>query len=230
MHKRFLTLLVLSLLLALGLAACGDPTATPRSVAPAAQPTATSDHSGHGGTTTTAAAGHSGHSAGTTDEMTAALKPLGGTEFEVKFMQYMIAHHQMAVDMAKMGQSRTQRAELQKLFGEVVTAQEREIKEMTGWLASWHSAKPLPATDHNAVPGMMPMMKDMEKLTPLKGADFDREFIRQMIDHHQMAVNMSALLPDKTKRAELLKLGQDIVRTQTAEIEQMKGWQAAWFK
>lgn len=230
MHKRFLTLLIVSLVLALGLAACGDPTATPRAQAPAAQPTTTNTHGGHGAMATTAAAGHGGHSMGMTDEMTAALKPLSGNEFEVKFMQYMIAHHQMAVDMAKMGQNRTQRAEMQKLFGEVVSAQEREIKEMSVWLASWHNAKPIPATDHNAVPGMMPMMKDMEKLTPLKGVDFDREFIRQMIDHHQMAVNMSGLLPDKTKRPELLKLGQDVVRTQTAEIEQMKAWQAAWFK
>ncbi len=39
---------------------------------------------------------------------------------------------------------------------------------------------------------------------------------------------MANLLPSKTQRSELVKLGQNIVKTQTAEIEQMKGWQKVW--
>jgi len=40
---------------------------------------------------------------------------------------------------------------------------------------------------------------------------------------------MANLIPAKTQRAELLKLGQDIIKAQTGEIAQMQGWQKAWF-
>ena len=51
-----------------------------------------------------------------------------------------------------------------------------------------------------------------------------------MTSHYQEAVNMATLLPTKTQRPELLKLGQNSVASQSAEIQQMKGWQQAWFK
>lgn len=68
----------------------------------------------------------------------------------------------------------------------------------------------------------------MDKLKSAKDADFDKQFLMEMISHHQQAVNMANLLPSKTQRSELVKLGQNIVKTQTAEIEQMKGWQKVW--
>jgi hypothetical protein len=39
---------------------------------------------------------------------------------------------------------------------------------------------------------------------------------------YQEAVNMADLLPTKTQRTELLKLSQNVVASQSAEIQQMK--------
>ena len=50
-----------------------------------------------------------------------------------------------------------------------------------------------------------------------------------MIVHHEGAVDMAEMLLQKTKRPELVKLGNDIINAQTSEIEMMKEWRQVWF-
>jgi len=57
----------------------------------------------------------------------------------------------------------------------------------------------------------------------------DRHFIEKMIPHHQAAIDMGKLALKKTKRPEIKKLAQDIIATQTVEIETMKKWYKEWF-
>src|SRR5258708_12567663 len=48
----------------------------------------------------------------TSDPMTDSLKTMSGKEFEIKFMQYMIVHHQFAIQMAQLVATHTNRPEL----------------------------------------------------------------------------------------------------------------------
>ncbi|GHO84734.1 hypothetical protein KSZ_27400 [Dictyobacter formicarum] len=162
------------------------------------------------------------------DPMTDSLKDLTGKAFEVKFMQEMIVHHQAAVDMAKLVPTHTKRPELNTLATNIITAQTKEIGQMTTWLDQWYKEKPV--TDAMSVPGMMDMMGGMDQLKAAKDADFDKQFTTMMIQHHQQGVNMANLIPSKTQRPELTQLGQNIIKTQSAEIQEMKNWQQAWFK
>ncbi len=61
-------------------------------------------------------------------------------------------------------------------------------------------------------------------LRPLKGKEFEIMFLKDMIHHHQTAVDMAELATRNTKRAELNKMGRDIISAQKAEIDQMTGW------
>jgi len=61
-------------------------------------------------------------------------------------------------------------------------------------------------------------------LRPLKGKEFEVMFLKDMIHHHQSAVDMTELAISNTKRAELNKMGKDIIAAQKAEIDQMTGW------
>lgn len=61
-------------------------------------------------------------------------------------------------------------------------------------------------------------------LRPLKGKEFEVMFLKHMIHHHQSAVDMAELATSNTKRAELNKMGRDIISAQKAEIDQMTGW------
>jgi uncharacterized protein (DUF305 family) len=52
--------------------------------------------------------------------------------------------------------------------------------------------------------------------------DADLEFLRGMVPHHEEAVEMARLVPDRTDRPELNELAEDIIAAQEAEIAQME--------
>ena len=74
---------------------------------------------------------------------------------------------------------------------------------------------------------MSSMTADMQGKT---GDALDEIFLKDMIVHHQGAVDMAKILAAGTKRPELQKMANDIITVQTKEIEMMKRWQAQWFK
>ncbi len=80
-----------------------------------------------------------------------------------------------------------------------------------------------PSGMHGAMNGMM---MSLEGKT---GDALDVAFLDEMIVHHEGAIEMAQTLLRGTKRPELIKLGNDIITAQTAEIEMMKGWRTTWF-
>ena len=77
---------------------------------------------------------------------------------------------------------------------------------------------------------MSSMMTDMSaSLKGKTGDELDKAFLEAMIVHHQGAVDMAKELQKGTKRPELLKMADDIITAQTAEIEMMQKWLNEWF-
>ncbi len=60
-------------------------------------------------------------------------------------------------------------------------------------------------------------------------ANFDLRFIDAMTPHHQGAVEMANVAQQKSKRPEIKKLADDIIKSQNQEITQMKQWRQAWY-
>lgn len=52
----------------------------------------------------------------------------------------------------------------------------------------------------------------------------DVSFVRDMIEHHEMAVEMSSKQTDKGKNEEIIALAKQIAKAQKGEISQMKKW------
>ncbi|MGW2181335.1 DUF305 domain-containing protein [Streptomyces sp. NPDC001732] len=77
---------------------------------------------------------HGSHGAGMpgmmSDKDMSDLKAAAGKDFDKKFAQLMIAHHQGAVTMARDEQKKGDNAEAKKLAEAVVTAQTAEIEQM----------------------------------------------------------------------------------------------------
>ncbi len=67
-------------------------------------------------------------------------------------------------------------------------------------------------------------------LEPLKGAEFEQNFLQQMIQHHRSALEMAKMVADHTQRAELRQFAKKIISAQTQEIGQMTKWLADWYK
>lgn len=65
-------------------------------------------------------------------------------------------------------------------------------------------------------------------LKGLKDDGFDKQFISEMITHHEGAVDMAKLALTNAKHQEIKSMAQDIIDAQTKEITQMKRWQTEW--
>ncbi|MCC7367085.1 MAG: DUF305 domain-containing protein [Chloroflexi bacterium] len=72
----------------------------------------------------------------------------------------------------------------------------------------------------------MSMMAALDKLPPNR---LEAVFMSLMIPHHQDALDMAALIPDRAAHQEIKDLGTAITTSQSAEIEQMNGWLANWY-
>lgn len=74
------------------------------------------------------------------------------------------------------------------------------------------------------------MMHDMNASLEGKTGDaFDKEFLDQMIVHHEGAVAMAQQVLAVSRRPELLSLARAIISAQETEIQQMQQWRVQWF-
>ncbi|MCY6491201.1 DUF305 domain-containing protein [Leptolyngbya sp. GGD] len=162
------------------------------------------------------------------------------------FIERMIPHHEEAVEMAQLASSRAKHSEIKRLAASIIQDQTREINQMRTWYKAWYGTN-VPAVssgmgrmgnrsgmmgNHSDRMGMHQSGMSMEMdLQALKNApDFDREFIRQMVPHHQMAVHMAQMLLNRTNRPDMRNLAQSMIKSQTAEITQMQQWNQAWHR
>ena len=77
--------------------------------------------------------------------------------------------------------------------------------------------------------GMMGMMGMRYQSNSAVSSTMDAHFIEQMIPHHEDAITMAEIALEKAKRQEIKTLAQNIVDSQSKEINQMKDWYKDWF-
>jgi uncharacterized protein (DUF305 family) len=58
---------------------------------------------------------------------------------------------------------------------------------------------------------------------------FDRRFIDRMIPHHAMAIRSAQHMISDSPRPEMRELADDIVESQSEQIEQMRAWREEWY-
>ena len=232
---QFLTLLISSIALSTGVSACNsssksamDPAATP---IVAATPAATMNHGAMKN-------GGMDHGVMKNGDMNHNMD-LGpaDADYDLRFIDAMIPHHEGAVVMAKDLAQKTKRPELQKLAKDVINAQVQEIAQMQQWRKNWYPKAPnTPVAWHAEMNHSMAMsldqMKSMRMDMDLGKADaeYDLRFMQAMVPHHQAAVVMAQDMAQKTKRPELQKLAKEIIASQQTEIDQMQQWQKSWYK
>ncbi|MBN8560134.1 MAG: DUF305 domain-containing protein [Leptolyngbya sp. UWPOB_LEPTO1] len=156
--------------------------------------------------------------------------------FDLRFIDAMVPHHQGAVKMAQEALQKSKRPEIKKLAQSIIADQDKEIAQMQQWRKTWYaSAASTPMAWDSKTKSMMPMTQDqmngMMMNMDLGAADdqFDLRFINAMIPHHESAIVMANDAKQKSKRPEIQKLAAAIVSSQQAEIDQMKQWRKAWY-
>lgn len=66
---------------------------------------------------------------------------LGGKDpqYEARFIDMMIPHHEGAILMAKNALNNSSRPEIQEMAQAIITSQEREIEQLKKWRSDWYS-------------------------------------------------------------------------------------------
>ncbi len=148
---------------------------------------------------------------------------------DVSFAQGMIPHHEQAIEMAALAETRAGNPEVKDLAAAIKAAQDPEIKTMKAWLTDWDkpvSGDGMSGMDHGSdsdgpMDGMM-SDADMKSLESTSGAEFDTMFLTMMIEHHEGAITMAEAELKDGKHKEALGLAKAIVADQSAEIATMK--------
>ncbi len=148
-------------------------------------------------------------------------------DIDQNFIIQMIPHHDGAIEMAKMALTRSTRPEIISLANNIIKAQEGEIKDMQEWYKSWFGEN-VPESGM-ATMHMGSMSGDLNSLGSVSDSLFDREFIKQMIPHHEMAIMMAQMLQTSTDRSEMKTLAGQIITSQSQEIEMMRSWLLTWY-
>jgi uncharacterized protein (DUF305 family) len=73
----------------------------------------------------------------TMTEMSEDLTDKSGDDFDAAFITSMIDHHQGAIDMAELAESRAEHDEIKQLSRDIIRAQEAEIAQMHDWQQEW---------------------------------------------------------------------------------------------
>ena len=156
-------------------------------------------------------------------------------QIDAHFIEQMIPHHEDAITMAEIALEKAEHEKIKQLARDIRRTQTDEIEKMQGWYKEWYGREAITfipnAFAHGHGMGLhMGMMGGDADIESLENAQiFDKEFIEQMIPHHQMAVMMAQMLSRATSRPEMSELAEDIISAQTGEINQMREWYRAWY-
>lgn len=171
---------------------------------------------------------------------------------EMRFLEGMIDHHQMALDMAADCLERAETEAVVTVCENIISAQSSEIELMQGWLLEWYNIdySPMSMMDMDMMMGNMDNMSDMHgghgghdnmgAMAPfvdppmmmgmfagfnqVEGVDYEIAWLESMVDHHDDALHMAERLLTRIApdHSELAELTEQIIADQTAEIAEME--------
>jgi uncharacterized protein (DUF305 family) len=139
----------------------------------------------------------------------------------------MIPHHEGALMSSEHMISNSKRPEMLRLYKNIQKSQTEQIEQMQKWRKEWYpdAAQPSGMMDDGQTGSMMGngMMDGSMQGMMITNA-LDTMFLKMMIPHHQMAVDMSEEALSKAEHPELRDLAQKIRDEQSSEIELMQGY------
>jgi uncharacterized protein (DUF305 family) len=157
------------------------------------------------------------------------------TAADIQFMTHMISHHAQAVVMAKMAPTHGASQAVQTLSGRIINAQNDDIALMQNWLRDRNQpvpeAKPVPMKmemNGQVMEMLMPGMlsdEQMKQLDAARGKEFDKLFLRGMIQHHGGAIRMVQQLfatPGAAQDEAVFKFANNVNVDQNTEIHRMQ--------
>jgi uncharacterized protein (DUF305 family) len=150
------------------------------------------------------------------------------------FVQMMVPHHAQALDMCELARTRASDEQVVAVARRIKGAQGPEILTLSSWLQSQGVEVPESMEDitgheghhgHDGHEMTMPGMltdREMRELRSARGAEFDRLFLKRMIQHHEGAVVMADSELTTGREQMALEMAGEIEAGQSAEIQRLR--------
>ena len=141
---------------------------------------------------------------------------------EIDFSKMMKMHHQGAIDMANLELQKGKNDSLKKTAQKIINEQQAEIQQFNTILST--------LTVDNSDPSFtMEQMENMQKGgkaadVQLITGDIDNDFATLMIGHHQTAIDNASAYLHHGNNAQLKTMANNIVSSQTKEIQELAEW------
>lgn len=132
---------------------------------------------------------------------------------DVEFIDAMIPHHEMALEMTDVVLQKGSSAEIKAMAQAMKDAQTAEIAEMKTIRTRVSGSTAAPAAHHDEH-----MQADMEKMMAASGDALDRLFLEEMLPHHAGAITMAHEALPYLKESELQVMAHKIIADQAKEI------------
>lgn len=151
--------------------------------------------------------------------------------FDQQFIDQMAAHHEMAIEMAKMALGSAKHAQLKAMARGIISAQQKEIAAFHKLRKQWYGSATFTAYPMDAMMTQQMGMGGMEKLhaAMMSPAAFDRAFIDGMIPHHAGAITMANWQLQSGTHAALKTIAANIIRAQSKEIGELIALRKSWY-
>jgi uncharacterized protein (DUF305 family) len=149
-----------------------------------------------------------------------------GQYSDERFIDMMVPHHLMAIQMAQLAQKQGQHAQIKQLAARIISTQSKEITELQALKQQLYGSAQTP-TMMNSM-----QMDNMGMQTPDQLAQqhpFDQAFLDSMIAHHASAIQMASVALQRSSNPDIKRIAREIVNAQSAEVGQMIQWRQAWY-
>jgi len=142
--------------------------------------------------------------------------------YDLRYLDAMIMHHEGAIMSTRGLIANSSRPELRDLARRIIAGQQRQVDQMRAWRQRWYPDAPASVGGMGGMGGMMG--------GGMMGGDgADRMFLRMMIPHHQLAIDMARDALTNAQHDELKGPAREIIAGQSAEITEMEGYLRAWY-
>lgn len=157
--------------------------------------------------------------------------------YDLRFIDEMVMHHRGAIMSAEMMIADSEHPELRDLARRIQEDQQRQIDQMLAWRAEWYPDASTPVIRMESGTGNMGGMMGGNSMMDgnsmmrgmMEGEMADRMFLRMMIPHHQLAIEMAEDALLNADHEALKTLAQEIIDGQSVEITEMEGYLGDWY-
>jgi uncharacterized protein (DUF305 family) len=159
----------------------------------------------------------------TADKVAAAAYPTAFVSsrarvFDQQFIDTMVQHHQLEIELARIALTRAQHDELRALAQEIVDSQTVEINDMQEWRQDWFGSRATPP------------MGGAAEIAALRAAPepFDIAFIDTLLPLHQQAIDLANRAILEAGQQDVLDLAGAILASHSRQSLLLHSWRRDW--